>query len=66
MIAPCVSIDELKSLTTRDSKRNSMAKAAWSQDIQESFLKLTRQENVISDHEALAQKYATEQLRASF
>lgn len=66
MIAPCISIDELKSLTTRDSKRNSMAKAAWSNDIQESFLKLTRQENVISDHEALAQKYATEQLRASF
>lgn len=66
LIAPCISIDELKNMKTRDNKRNNTANAAWSADIQQSFLKLTKNETVMSDHEALAQKYATDQLRQQF
>ncbi len=64
-IEPCISVDEIKALTSKDSSRGVIGGQQWSTDIQNSFLKLAKSSEVMSDHEAVAQKYSRDQLASA-
>lgn len=65
-ITPCISIDGLKNLTAKDNKRKQFSQKAWSKDIENSFMLLTKHKDVIADHDAIVQNFSKEALIAKY
>lgn len=65
-IAPCISVDGLKSLTAKDNNRKQFNQKPWSKDIENSFLLLTKHKDVVADHDAIVQNFSKEALIAKY